>query len=77
MMIQDVELRRQYNKKELANLCQELDKNNVKFLLSNSRTEYIEELYKNFRIDIVKVARSINSNGKGRGKVDEVLIYNY
>jgi DNA adenine methylase len=67
----------------LRDLCVELDENGVKFLLSNSATKFIMELYnsKNFKskitIDIVKAKRSINSNGNKRGEVDEVLIRNY
>ncbi|MCI9653615.1 MAG: DNA adenine methylase [Acholeplasmatales bacterium] len=67
----------------LRDLCIELDKRGVKFLLSNSATQFIMNLYKseNFKnkitIDIVKAKRSINSNGNKRGEVDEVLIRNY
>lgn len=67
----------------LRDLCVELDEKGVKFLLSNSATKFIMELYnsKNFAskitIDIVKAKRSINSNGNKRGEVDEVLIRNY
>ena len=67
----------------LRDLCVELDEKGVKFLLSNSATKFIMELYnsKNFEskitIDIVKAKRSINSNGNKRGEVDEVLIRNY
>lgn len=67
----------------LRDLCVELDEKGVKFLLSNSATKFIIDLYnsKNFKskitIDIVKAKRSINSNGNKRGEVDEVLIRNY
>lgn len=67
----------------LRDLCVELDEKGVKFLLSNSATKFIMDLYnsKNFKskitIDIVKAKRSINSNGNKRGEVDEVLIRNY
>lgn len=67
----------------LRNLCVELDKRGVKFLLSNSATKFIIDLYKSkefkskITIDIVKAKRSINSNGNKRGEVDEVLIRNY
>ena len=67
----------------LRDLCVELDKKGVKFLLSNSATKFIMDLYSsnNFKskitIDIVKAKRSINSNGNKRGEVDEVLIRNY
>lgn len=61
----------------LKNLCDKLDKKEVKFLLSNSATEFIKDLYKDYDIKIVKAKRSINSNGNSRGEVDEVLVRNY
>ena len=61
----------------LKNLCDKLDKKGVKFLLSNSSTEFIKDLYKEYDVKIVKAKRSINSNGNSRGEVDEVLVRNY
>lgn len=61
----------------LKKICDELDKKGVKFLLSNSATEFIKELYKDYKIEIIKAKRSINSNGDLRGDVDEVLVRNY
>lgn len=61
----------------LKNLCDKLDKKGVKFLLSNSATEFIKDLYKEYDIKIVKAKRAINSNGNARGDVDEVLVRNY
>jgi len=45
--------------------------------LSNSDTPLINELYKEFTINKIYASRSINSNGKKRGKVKEVLVTNY
>lgn len=61
----------------LKNLCDKLDKKGVKFLLSNSATDFIKDLYKDYNIKIVKAKRAINSNGNARGSVDEVLVRNY
>lgn len=61
----------------LKNLCDKLDKKGVKFLLSNSATDFIKDLYKDYNIKIVKAKRAINSNGNARGEVDEVLVRNY
>ena len=61
----------------LRELCDRLNKKGVKFLLSNSATDFIKEEYKDYQINIVKATRSINSNAKKRGAVDEVLIRNY
>lgn len=62
---------------ELFRLCKKLDKKNVKFMLSNSKTPFIERLYKDFKIDTILAARSINSNPLMRGGVCEVIIRNY
>ncbi|MFR7995028.1 MAG: DNA adenine methylase [Clostridium sp.] len=61
----------------LKKLCDKLDKKGVKFLLSNSATDFIKDLYKDYNIKIVKAKRAINSNGNARGEVDEVLVRNY
>lgn len=61
----------------LKELCDELNAKGVKFLLSNSSTAFIHELYKDYKIEIVKAKRAINSNGSLRGDVDEVLVRNY
>lgn len=62
---------------KLSKILKELDKKGIKWMLSNNSTTLINELYKDFHIDVVKANRAINSNGNGRGKVNEVLIYNY
>lgn len=66
-----------YEQVRLKNTCDDLDKKGVKFLLSNSATQFIEDIYKDYKISYVKANRSINSNGKKRGEIDEVLIRNY
>ncbi len=62
---------------DLKTACDELHKKDVKFLLSNSSADFIKDLYKDYKITIVKANRAINSNGAERGEVDEVLIRNY
>lgn len=66
-----------YDQIDLKTACDELNKKGVKFLLSNSSAEFIKDLYKDYKITIVKANRAINSNGADRGEVDEVLIRNY
>ena len=66
-----------YDQIDLKTACDELHKKGVKFLLSNSSAEFIKDLYKDYKITIVKANRAINSNGADRGEVDEVLIRNY
>lgn len=61
----------------LRKLCDKLDKRGVKFLLSNSNVPFIQDQYKDYTIEIVGAKRAINSNGKKRGEVEEVLIRNY
>jgi DNA adenine methylase len=46
-------------------------------MASNHRTDFIDNLYKGYRIEVVKARRSINVKGDKRGPVDEVLIMNY
>lgn len=66
-----------YEQIRLRDLCVKLDKKGIKFMLSNSAVPLIEDIYKEFNITYVKANRSINSNGKKRGEVDEVIIRNY
>lgn len=61
----------------LRNLFVELDKRGCKVLLSNSATEFVKDLYKDYHIEIVSATRNINSKASGRGKIDEVLVRNY
>lgn len=61
----------------LKKFCDRLNKNGVKFLLSNSSTKFIEELYKDYIIETVEVPRNINSVASKRNKIKEVLIRNY
>lgn len=61
----------------LRDLCDNLNDKGVKFLVSNSATQFILDQYSNYNITIVKASRAINSNASKRGEVDEVLIRNY
>lgn len=62
-----------YDQIDLKTACDELHKKGVKFLLSNSSADFIKDLYKDYKITIVKANRAINSNGADRGEVDEVF----
>ncbi len=61
----------------LRETCDLMNTLGIKFLLSNSSAPFIIDEYRNYNISIVKANRSVNSNGAGRGEVDEVLIRNY
>lgn len=58
----------------LANAFRGAAARGAKLLLSNSDTFLAHQLYDDFKIETVTAARSINSNGGGRGKVNELLI---
>ena len=58
-------------------LCDKLDERGIKFLLSNSTAPIILDLYKDYKIEFVNAKRAINSIGKKRGEIKEVLIMNY
>ncbi len=60
--------------RRLARVFKELDKRGCYVMLSNHNTILINKLYKDYHIHIIKAKRSINANGKKRGKVEEVII---
>lgn len=62
---------------KLRDVCDELDTMGVKFMLSNSDTKLVNELYANYEIKKVFASRQINANADGRGKITEVLVRNY
>ena len=62
---------------KLRDICDELDSLGVMFMLSNSDTKLVNELYSNYEIKKVFASRAINANGNGRGKITEVLVRNY
>ena len=61
----------------LAKVFKELDSRGCYVMLSNHNTSLINDLYKNFNIHVIEAKRNINSNGKKRGKVKEVIITNF
>ena len=61
----------------LRDCCRRLDAAGIKFMLSNSATEFIQDIYSDFKITIVPAKRAINSVGSKRGCVDEVVVRNY
>ncbi len=63
--------------KRLAKVFKELSDRGCYVMLSNHNTKLVNELYKDFIIHVIEAKRNINSNGKKRGKVEEVIITNY
>lgn len=61
----------------LKQCCDELTARGIKFMLSNSNTEFILQLYTGYYITEVSARRAINCNGNGRGGVTELVIRNY
>ena len=61
----------------LRDCCNELNERKIKFMLSNSVTDFILELYANYNITTVKAKRAVNSVASKRGNVEEVVIRNY
>lgn len=72
-----------FDKREQERLKEVIDNlgnRGCKVLLSNSRTDFIVDLYRNielYKIEVVSATRAINSNALKRGQVNEVLIRNY
>ena len=63
--------------KRLKRVCDRLNSMGVNFLLSNSSTQFIEELYHNYKSDTITANRAINSKAEKRGPVKEILVWNY
>lgn len=63
--------------RRLAATFRALDRKGVSVLLSNADTGTVRGLYSGFKIEVVRVARSINSKVERRGTVSELLIRNY
>lgn len=61
----------------LSEVFKKLDKKGCYVMLSNHNTKLINELYKDYNIHVIMAKRNINSNGKGRGIIEEVIITNY
>lgn len=60
----------------LAKLFEKLTSKGVYCMLTNSNTDFVKDLYKEYNIDVVEVKRMINCDGKNRTGT-EVIITNY
>lgn len=63
--------------RRLAQVFRELTERGVKAILSNSMTDFVRELYADFRIDAVDATRRVNSKADRRGKIPEALVVNW
>jgi DNA adenine methylase len=61
----------------LRECCDALNKKEIKFMLSNSATDFIKKQYAAYHITIVQAKRTVNSDSTKRGEVDEVVVRNY
>ncbi len=57
--------------------CDKLKQNGIKFMLSNSSSEFIIDLYKEYNIKRIMANRLVNSDASKRGEVEELIIRNY
>ena len=62
---------------ELKRVFDELNERGCKILLSNSYTDFILDLYKDYNISTVKAKRAINRDAPKRGEIKEILVSNY
>ena len=61
----------------LRECCDDLSRRGIRFMLSNSATDFIREQYSEYSITVVKARRAVNSVGYRRGEVEDVVIRNY
>jgi DNA adenine methylase len=61
----------------LAHAVKEMTQRGAHVVLSNSAHPLLEELYRGYHVRKVKMARAINSVGRGRAPIDELLITNF
>jgi DNA adenine methylase len=61
----------------LRECCDDMNRRGLKFMLSNSATDFIREQYSAYNIIVVQAKRIINSDSAKRGEIDEVVVRNY
>ena len=64
------------DQERLRDTFDDLTARGVPALLSNSSHPDIEELYREYERKLVPMGRAINSNGRGRAPIDELLVSN-
>ena len=62
---------------KLAEFCHQIHKKGGYFMLSNSDTPFVRELYKGYTIETVSASRFISCKAHQRGKENELIIRNY
>ncbi|WP_370387718.1 DNA adenine methylase [Snodgrassella alvi] len=61
----------------LRQYCDELNKRGIKFMLSNSATDFICKQYAKYNIEIISAKRLVGADASRRGKIKEVIVRNY
>ena len=64
------------DQERLRDTFDELTARGVPALLSNSSHPDIDDLYRDYEMERVPMGRAINSNGRGRAPIDELLVSN-
>ncbi|MBI5159889.1 MAG: DNA adenine methylase [Micrococcales bacterium] len=62
---------------ELADVYAQLARRGCRVMLSNSDTEFVRSLYRDFDVRTVTARRTINSRADRRGPIGEVVVINY
>jgi len=67
------------DQKRLAKVYKVLHERGCKLMLSNSDTPFIKSLFNHgeFKIEVVRAKRVINSDARKRGEINELLVLNY
>ncbi|RXJ56452.1 DNA adenine methylase [Candidatus Marinarcus aquaticus] len=61
----------------LKELCDYIHSIGAFFMLSNSYTDYIKDLYNEYELITVQANRALNCKASGRGKINEYIVVNY
>ncbi len=62
---------------QLAEFCRMADKAGALFMLSNSDTPFVRNLYEGYDIEVVSASRNVSCKAHQRGKKEELIIRNY
>lgn len=61
----------------LRKCCDELNERSIKFMLSNSATDFICDQYSKYNIEIISAKRLVGADASKRGRIQEVIVRNY
>lgn len=62
---------------KLRKCCDELNERGIKFILSNSATDFICDQYSKYNIEIISAKRLVGADASKRGRIQEVIVRNY